>query len=357
MLLLIQLALLTSCGGNSSSLADDNKSLDTPNQGKVQTSDVSSTGGTSNELDAADTGILVEDKPEVIYQVIKETHYDSDGSVTSWREHTYDDNANELSFCDYGAGGTITFLVEIDYDANNNEIKRSVYRDGTLDTVYEYTYDSNGNRASSKTHDYIDDSLSWLEFTHDDEGNLIYSRSNNADGSLKRWTEYTYDKHGSKLSETRYQSDGSVESKEEYTYKYDANGNVLRQETYSADGTPNYWSEYEYDADGNQIYSRSGYGDFIYSENVLEQNGDLIRSVYYQYGSNSEKTILYDYEYTLDSDGNRISSRSYDKDGKLESEDTYDEYGNLIVSKSYDSSKALTSWTEYEYQAFPANGQ
>ena len=147
-----------------------------------------------------------------------------------------------------GISHSIVLQGTTSYDTNG---------DGIADSIYTYTYDSNGNRLTVSSDTNGDGTAeSIYTYTHDSNGNLLTnSYDSNGDGTANYIGTYTYDSNGNQLTSS-YDTNGDGTAESIYTYTYDSNGNQL---TFSydgnADGIADSISSYTYDSNGNQLTS------------------------------------------------------------------------------------------------------
>jgi hypothetical protein len=182
-------------------------------------------------------------------------------------------------------------------------------------------YDSNGNRLTWKTYDYLSGALfDSVTYTHVDGDKVsIYEEVNNPN-KITQITTVPDDK-------PTKSSDPYLSYK--FKYKYDSNGNVSEEAWYQSGSL---WLRYVYNYKGNQKE------ELVYSAD----------------GSLNQK-----YVYTLDDKGNEIEMLSYDTEkNKLEGKETYkylefDAKGNWtkrITSEGDEESKFVVKPREVLYR-------
>ena len=110
--------------------------------------------------------------------------------------------------------------------------------DGTLDTVYDYTYES-GNLVRKTKDAKADTSVDVIEtHSYDQEGNRTESAFDmNADGTPEKVFAFTYDEKGRRVGKTLdYGDDGQVDAR--WQFSWDERGNMVLEEwDQNADGT------------------------------------------------------------------------------------------------------------------------
>ena len=172
---------------------------------------------------------------------------------------------------------------------------------------------------------------------------------NRFNGTIHSNVEINYDKNLRKSSVATKMGDLVAT---ENLYSYDERGN-LTKEVFEVGGKINRINEYEHDTNGNVINSISRLA-----------SGEISTWYRYEYDDNnyrSKEIILFPdgspqmwYDYKNDKYGSRISSRSFDKDGKqtnsykVKYERKFDDNGNLISYKRF-SNNEVTDWTESRY--------
>jgi hypothetical protein len=190
-----------------------------------------------------------------------EVDSDGDGVVDSRATYTWDVNGNLVrtetdSDGNYLADEIITYT----YDADDNliEVQTDSDADGTVDTSAWYTYDSAGNLdrvAFDQDGDGFlvssEDYCLLYDWSPDgSEESRIDFDSDCDDVSDLVHLERTYDSDGNRLT-SRWDKDFDGSLDEIYTYTYDANGNLIQAtEDTDADGYPEYTRTY--DSRGNE---------------------------------------------------------------------------------------------------------
>ncbi|MBQ0011946.1 MAG: cellulose binding domain-containing protein [Clostridiales bacterium] len=184
--------------------------------------------------------------------------------------------------------------------------------DGEGTTIY--TYNTQGQLTS------VQDSTGTITYTYNQRGYLETKTDERG-----KTIEYSYDKSGYLVGVSC--DEGS------YSYEYDIAGRLIRVED---DGNS---TSYTYDKVGNLVetkYSNGVTTTYEYNEvNLLTK----------QVSVNSSGTVLASYEYTLDSNGERLSCQELNRKVSY----TYDELGRL-TSETIESNES-TSVTSYEYDS------
>ena len=246
--------------------------------------------------------------------------FDEMGNETEWYTNEYDDRGNMVKQTEFAPDGSITSGVERTYDQSNNPTSSAHFTAGVLTSRSKSEYDANGNCIKTEYYD----------------GN----------GSLLKTQKIEYYENGERKIFADYNSDGAITSYNEY---YD-NGDSKKSFYYNADGSISRGNEYFSMLD---IHIAVDYGDggvvtVCRVGNVNSMEGS---TVYY---SESEKIQQIDYypnylnqqtEYTL----------YFNQDQKICAWDRY-EYnsnGQPIKRKCYEplgSGERLVCWYEYEYE-------
>ena len=273
------------------------------------------------------------------------------------RDKKDDDRLNDLDKLIYGNGD----FIQYDYD-NKGRTDTETYEDG--DTV-KYLYDNSGNLA--KKIDYVD-------------------------GQVKLTTTYFYDLLDRMV---KYEEQGTGYS-HSVTYKYDKNNNL--SELVEVTNNVTVTTTYTYDDDnrietvttGDSVvrYSYDKYGRL--QQKLTEHNGSEYKKENYTYteptststsGQLAKHTIQcgstsITYNYTYDgngniktiSDGNSITTYTYDKANQLISEDyqdteeptnsythtwVYDNAGNILNRTEYTATSSEAHTVEYTYPEVP----
>ena len=232
-----------------------------------------------------------------------ENKYFKDGSLKV--EYEYDERELLIKETYYNTDGSLSYYLKYEYNENNSLIKLESYDSaGNLEMYYTYEYDESGNLAKRSFYipameQYELGSLSsYTTYEYDQNGQLTKASEHNANGTLALVTEYGED--GNRMK-TDYYVDNSVS--EYSTYEYDENGNEAKRSDYYADGSLKWYYVYEYDENGNQIKGSR-----------YDQNNSMM-----DYWTNEYDEL-----------GNQVRMNNYDKDGNLEYTTEYDETGNVI---------------------------
>lgn len=315
---------------------------------------------------------------ESVWLITSEIHYEADGSRGGSRwEYTYTEKGLPLEMtCD--RGGTEKYWD----DVNGYYIYYSLPYDGTIDSSVEFGYNEEGDilytiRRGANGEDSDEGAIS---YNYDEKGRIefvnwyiSYSDVGYTDeiGSIDH---YCYDDDGNLIEiYTEDLEDGTTCWK--HDFRYDSKNRLIGYTNRQKEGC--YYYQYEYNDKGqltDMTLSRAPYQTPLDNEHVSESY--LAR--FYK----DEFTVVDEWEFTYDSDGNLISREcngeslstcSYDSKGKLSTvtcsgyvgEETYryadedtgadeddivlvrDKNGN-IVKKIYPGGY----YVEYTYQEF-----
>lgn len=303
--------------------------------------------------------------------IVKTASFDVDGNVMneSVYEYEYDANGNMLanhayydgvlrdeSFFEKGSDGEFYHAKDIyyhedgekqinEYDENGNVIQSILYDvEGkiSIDSIYEYALNSDGNTYESKNITDYGDRKMVAEYNEYEE--IVYRAFYDPDGNLMsedKW-EYGHDEDGNETWQKHY-LDGrladeivgyEVAELEDYTIRYpqsmieyredgtkfvsdyDTRGELAAETLYNADGSIASMMiyAYEYDADGNRTKMKTYDFDVLVSETEYMIEADTGFSYMYQiteYLNDGTKTV---HEY--DSNENLVKTTRYDVNGK-----------------------------------------
>jgi len=140
------------------------------------------------------------------------------------------------------------------FSEQGNLIEETYYHsDGSLSRQFIYKYDVRGNQTESSSYDSDSNLVGQHKHKYDLQGNKIESSSYNSDGSLDWQHRYKYDRQGNKIKFSSYDSDGSLSK--QFKYKYDRQGSLLGESAYNSEGslTEQKKCEYDYDRYSNWI--------------------------------------------------------------------------------------------------------
>ena len=345
----------------------------------------------------ADDSIFINGEGKYVYSL----RFDEKGNYDRKFESTYDEDGTELT--SISSKFINNEWVKLRETKIINGESKQLYSlqlndDNTFASKFEYTYDENGKKLTSKYSKYINDE--WVT-TSEDTGLMSYQVTLNDDNTFASKVVWTYDENGNQLTWTTskyidnewvvitdYKSfkvntlglvyiltlndDNTFASKSEYTY--DENGNRLNMKEYKY--INNDWvfrreaiyindkpydilsytfkgysykdkSEYTYDENGNQlswISSRNQNGTWVYvrrKENTYTENGNPLTESN-QHFEGESWIFDYSYEYTYDANGalstfTHIEYRFGEYKSKTES--LYDINGNLLnkVESNYEN--------------------
>ena len=268
-------------------------------------------------------------------------------------------------------------------DDRLNDLDKLIYGNGDF---IQYDYDKKG-RTDTETHEDGDT----IKYLYDNSGNLA-KKIDYVDGQVKLTTTYFYDLLDRMV---KYEEQGTDYS-HSVTYKYDKNNNL--SELVEVTNNVTVTTTYTYDDDnrietvttGDSVvrYSYDKYGRI--EQKLTEHNGNEYKKETYTYtkptststsGQLAKHTIQcgttsITYNYTYDgngniktiSDGNSITTYTYDKANQLISEDyqdtkqptngythtwVYDNAGNILNRTEYTATSSEAHTVEYTYPEVP----
>ncbi|MBE6783554.1 MAG: hypothetical protein E7536_06035 [Ruminococcaceae bacterium] len=249
----------------------------------------------------------------------KETEIDISGKKTSEAETEY----LMTKMTVYNADDSVDMIYEYEYDSEGNMIKETIVSD-EYESCTEYEYDENGN--VKKSSDYENEYF--VEYEYDSNGNLVEERI--YDCEYEYLNVYEYDSYNNITKSTEYEYDGDVFTFEaEYEYnaddkpirvmiydedankssmyeiEYNSNGEVIKETDYDFDDTVRSVTEYEYDEKGNMTKEVTDYNETYeeYSETIkyeYDADSNLVKEVEYNYVDDIVRVT----EYEFDTNGN-----------------------------------------------------
>lgn len=188
------------------------------------------------------------------------TYYDKDMDIRSRKKgdveykvvYTYRDDGTQIGKTRYRVDGEIVLRFSAELGETGNIERTVVYeRDGSVNFVYKYRYDSKGNRIEEAHYSGDTGELRYREtFSHDSKGNLTQTIGYAADGSESFSRRFSYDDEGRKLEEH-----GIIEREPFRTirYMYDEQGNVASTVVLMGDGSLHSKTKSKYDEHGNEL--------------------------------------------------------------------------------------------------------
>ena len=186
---------------------------------------------------------------KAIYLPIMHSDYSDDGTLRDVEYYEYDEFGRLLLYtCNH-------YRIELTYDESDRLIEELYYISGELSARNELTYDENGLVKEALYHKGLDDpNITMYEYTYDENGNKI-------------------------ITATQWAPDGES-IRQSYKYVYNSNGQILRQDI--SMGSILGSITYEYDSQGNLLkkYMDNGYflityqDDLIQGFKFIEEDGD-----------------------------------------------------------------------------------
>ena len=298
-------------------------------------------------------------------KTLKQTRFNSDGTVSYYQTYQYDSNGNQIGYTRYNSDGTFRERYENEYNSSGYQIKRTQYDvNGIKVAEYEYAGTATNNNTVKQTWFNSNGSVSSIA-EYDANGNRFKYTQYNSDGSVNYYQTYQYDSNGNQIGYTRYNSDGTF--RERYENEYNASGYLIKRTQYDASGNK-IW-EYEYAGVSNNNYTTKqtrfnsdGTIDY-YETSEYDSNGNNIRINEYDADGNLRNY----YESDYDSDGHEVEYRQYSPSGELEWRCEYERNESGYVTKQieYDAEGNKTgetilagtsNWRRIKYTRFNSDG-
>lgn len=215
------------------------------------------------------------------------TYHDKDLDLLSIKKgdveykvvYTYREDGAQIGKTRYRRDGEIVLRFSAEIGETGNIERTVVYqRDGSINSVYKYRYDSNGIRIEETYYSGgTGELLARQSFFHDSRGNLTQQIHFEPDGSEDFSFWYSYDDEGRKVEEhwTMGREPFRI-----MRYRYDERGNVVSKVVLMEDGTLHSESKSKYDEHGNRIEHFRFRGDDILSKETYtyeyDQRGNWI---------------------------------------------------------------------------------
>ena len=258
-------------------------------------------GGDSSSPSKPESGIRIQE-PKV---KLSNPSQDLESVIAEGVDYTYD----------YQNGSRL----ELYFDNNDLERCRLYYNDkGTLEYKFVAEYNEYGDILKHWAYKGQDSLLRQDIRTYDKDGNLLSIQKASSLGTILENREYTYDRGSlTKIVET----DGQRNVKETRTYEYDSNGKETASRLDRSDGSFTEWTYNEWEKTKTQ--------------HTYDKKGQLERW----------------YEYTYDSEGNRLGTITHKADGSVEntSQSVYNPEGNLIREEWFTPEGNLSYTMTYQY--------
>lgn len=267
--------------------------------------------------------------------LIKNTFYEADGSISFYNIYEYDENGNYYGMIQYDADGNkVLWLVE-KYNEDNTICTSTIYEvDGSktinIHNYIEYTcdiisYDKNGK--------FID----WSKFYCDSNWKDIDLTTYNEDGSVKQEYDLIVDEDGNEYfvpTEDSGDEDSSLERTETIENEdgstcireYDKNGYEIKETIYDPEGALMYYIESEYDENGSRVQATVYDAEGNKTINKYDRVNNIQTTISYWADGSFRGWV----EDVLDENMNPIHYKEFDEQGNLIGEYTLekDENGN-----------------------------
>ena len=184
-------------------------------------------------------------------KIEKDSHNNSQGSLTHKDTFEYDDKGNQIEWRSYVSDGSLQSKVTYRYDDKGNIIEnRTINSDGNLNDGWTYEYDDKGNHIKSRH--YYDSFLNNLDnftYEHDDKGNVIEFKKYNKDGELNYKQKNRWNDKGNLIEYSKYDKDGKLTFRR--TIQHDK-GNIIERKDYDKKNKLKDKTNYEYKFDDKE---------------------------------------------------------------------------------------------------------
>ena len=241
----------------------------------------------------------------------KDDAWDTIVDYSNYKEDT-DDNGNVIQWTYYYGNGKVGLIEE--FDEKGNWIKETNYDENDKMSSYRtFEYDENGRVTKETDYDTDGKVSSYCTYEYDEKGNWIKETNYDENDKMSSYRTFEYDENGRVTKETDYNTDGKVSSY--CTYEYDEKGNRIKDTDYDENNNVKDVHEREYDENGNQV-----------KWTEYDSEGQLVEYCIYEYNSDNEykKDTTYDSEgnvigytiYEKAGKGKWQKCTSYDADGK-----------------------------------------
>lgn len=260
--------LLTAC--SNSTVAD-----------QTMPTNVSTVSGAEKQIETNS----YDDDLKAIYLPIMHSVYTDDGTLRDVEYYEYDEFGRLLLYtCNH-------YRIELAYDESDRLIEELYYFSGELYQRNELTYDENDLVKEALYDKRLDDpNITMYEYTYDENGNKTITATQwTADGeSIRQSYKYVYNSDGRILRQDT--SLGSITGS--ITYEYNSQGNLLKK--YMDDGY--FLITYQDDLiQGFQYIEEDGDEGVISVVCLCDETGNIIECT--QYGRNGFPVSLEEFEY------------------------------------------------------------
>lgn len=151
-----------------------------------QEQEAAQASGPKEETEYSDDGSYKVSEYDISGKLVKETFYNSDGTMTYYTVSEYDVSGKLVKETSYNPDGTMSSCWVYEYDASWNLVKRTEYTpEGTMSHYSVFEYDATGNRVKETVYHY------------------------NPDGTMRSYSVNEYDATGNRVKETNYHPDGT----------------------------------------------------------------------------------------------------------------------------------------------------
>lgn len=134
-----------------------------------------------------------------------------DGNITKW---VLEYSGNNYRVTHYeGTSDEVTGYSEVETDADGKELKETRYdSDGTVRGTEVYEYDEDGKLVKREYYDSDNELTGYYIHTYDEEGNRLQQQHYDSNGALTGYTEDIYDAEGNYTGQRDYDADGVLQS-------------------------------------------------------------------------------------------------------------------------------------------------
>lgn len=364
---------LTACGnaGSSSAGTSSQETVQENTQNDTQENTQESATNVSEEATAPDaTEAPAEETPtpETIQRLVRETHYDADGTFSYQYVYEYNEAGKMVQKTTLNESGEVTGYNVFEYNENGQQTLNGKFSaDGTPGIRLETVYNDAGIKIRF-THYRSDGSIS-TQKVYNDNGDILEDTINEEDGTLYEQILYTYNDNGRLIRQDYVNPEFTSFDYYEYVTDtpelvvrnyYSSEGNLYRQESFDGAGNlikesfpSGSYSEYTYNEENQPLEishynadgSFNGGTRYTYNENHLltrrtelaEDGSDL---TWEEYTYDERSTLIKQFQNDIMDYGLVSLNCSYE----------YNENGKPIKKTELSSNDSVKGWVEYEYE-------
>ncbi|RYJ50998.1 hypothetical protein DR871_013815 [Flavobacterium petrolei] len=226
------------------------------------------------------------------------TNLESQGELLSRERYKYDESNNLNDDSHYNSDGSLSSKTTYTYNENQKEIEKKIISNWSNKQEFNIItkkYDINNNIVEINSDSPYYYGKTKEIFTLDERNNILIEKClSSTDGNLLYYKTYKYDIQNNKIEYNSFNEKGLFNYK--ITYKYDERNNVTEENKYKTDGILLNTETCIYDENNKKIEESINGKRATY---VYDTTGILIESNYYTSAGNLKSRNFSKFEYDI----------------------------------------------------------